>query len=84
MRPTGRCKRCHAPIRWAKSDTTGKVMPVDPHPADDGNIYVVAFEDGTPIVGVAKTPADVPASEPLRYTSHFATCPHAAEFRKKQ
>ena len=81
MRANGRCKSCQAQIRWAKT-VTGKSMPIDPLAADNGNIWVVQFSDGNPIVEVAATPDAVPAAEALRYTSHFATCPNAADHRK--
>ena len=82
MRATSRCKACHAPIRWARNAKTDKSMPLDPDADPDGNIWIVGFENGTPVFEVAGTPAEVPANEPLRYLSHFVTCPAAAEFRK--
>lgn len=83
MKPSGRCKGCLAPIRWGKSAKTNKPMPIDPTPNNEiGNLWVVTYEDGTPIFEVASTPQQVPANEPLRYTSHFATCTHPEGFRR--
>lgn len=84
MRPSGRCKGCLAPIRWGKHAKTGKPMPINPDAdRENGNVWVVRYDDNTPIFEVASTPDQVPSSEPLRYTSHFATCPHPEGFRRR-
>lgn len=76
------CK-CGAPIIWTKT-TTGKAMPVDAYPSDDGNVVlervgptVLAFVYSTTAAARVMTPA-----APL-HKSHFATCPDAASFRRK-
>lgn len=78
-RVTLKCQSCKASIFFAKSATTGRLMPINADPAEDGNIVVLD--------GVAHTkngdlfeemvPDDLP-----RYKSHFATCPSAAKHRK--
>jgi len=62
----------------------GKRMPLDPEATKQGNVWVIRMEEGTPIVGVAAKPADVPQQEALRYVSHFATCPQATDWRKQR
>jgi len=66
-----RCK-CGALMVWAHTPK-GKAIPLDPEPRKDGNLVLVR--------GIA-TPVDMltPPSLP-RYASHFATCPHARDFR---
>lgn len=74
----GRCRSCGASIRWAFT-LADRRIPLDPTPTDAGNLSIVserASEYGmTPVVGPADPTRD-------RYTSHFATCPHAAEHRR--
>lgn len=82
MRSDAVCKSCKARIRWAVTET-GRRMPLDPVGVADGNVWVLRFEGGTPIVAVARKPDDVPSSEPTRYRSHFSTCPEAASWRKR-
>jgi hypothetical protein len=57
-------------------------MPLDPDPHPDGNIIVETWRGEKATVIVFAKPEDVPANEPLRYRSHFVTCPQAAEFRR--
>ena len=33
-----KCRACPAPIRWAHHKVTNKGNPLDPHPAEDGNL----------------------------------------------
>lgn len=69
------CRSCGAEIKWAKT-TTGKSIPLDPHPHADGNIELV---NGVAYVkGRSDDPADV------RHISHFATCPNANRHRKRK
>lgn len=70
-----RCKACEAEVIWAET-TTGKRMPIDAAPTPKGNMVYVN--------GVARAASadDRRLQRPL-YTSHFATCPDAASFRKR-
>lgn len=81
MKANARCQSCLQPIRWAKT-AAGRSMPLDPVPVYDGNVVVETWRGDNPTVIVFSKPEDVPASEPLRYKSHFVTCPDAARFRK--
>jgi len=69
------CSSCGAPIAWAKTGS-GKAMPLDAEPNSAGNVELVG--------GVAKSWGSSHEWPPgaVRYTSHFATCAHAAEHRR--
>lgn len=62
----------------------GKRMPIDAEAnLSGGNVWIDHHDAGSPVVAVAASPAEVPPSIPNRYTSHFATCPQAEEWRAK-
>ena len=67
------CRACGAPMIWARSPgPKGRAMPIDAVPDPRGllmlNGHTVQYAGD--------------AYEGTTYTSHFATCPHAATFRK--
>lgn len=69
---TVRCGRCGRPIVWARTPT-GKRMPLDPDPCDDGN--VAAYRDGLDRVQArVLTKDEEPKSYERRRMPHFATC----------
>jgi hypothetical protein len=70
------CRSCGAPIEWTRSPL-GRPQPVDIGAAPDGNL-IVAQGKSRPA-----TDADRKVGLPLR-RSHFSTCPHGAEWRKRQ
>lgn len=89
---TGTCRSCQAPIRWAVSESSGKRIPLDLMPVDDGNIVETGrtHPSGAPMVRYLKRAQsaittslldDVPA--PDRYVTHFATCPNADQHRHR-
>lgn len=67
------CRTCGAPIVWIVTPA-GKAHPVDAKPEKR---WIVQNEitDG-PTAGLSGTLVDT-------YVSHFATCPQAAEHRRK-
>ncbi len=69
------CNSCGAAIEWAESATTGKSVPIDLEPTKDGTLAVVNGK------AHAYTLEDL-ALKRERRTSHFATCPDAADWRK--
>jgi hypothetical protein len=71
------CKSCGAPIRWIRM-TSNKMMPIDAQPSPAGTVEIV---DGYGYVVKTKEPSLLPGEE--RYTSHFATCPNAAQHRQR-
>ena len=68
--PTVRCKRCSLPIAWVA--TAKSRMPLDPEPAEHGNVYV-SMRNGTPY-GVVASKA-VPRPPGIAFVPHFSTCP---------
>lgn len=83
------CASCGAPILWAHT-AAGKKMPVDARLSAVGNLFVFETNgsDG-PLEAVSVTATDDPRvraalSDPgrSRATSHFATCPNAAQHRR--
>ena len=79
------CRSCGAEVIWAVTEN-GKRMPVDAMPREDGNIMLTHYPDGQ-IAADYVNPTlfeewDVPAPEPRRYVSHFATCSQSKQWRK--
>jgi len=80
-----RCKACRSAIFYAVT-SKGSLMSVDFEPVADGNVIL----DGTALDrrgisihrAVVLGGADQPIGNPVRYVSHFATCPNAGRFRK--
>ena len=81
------CSSCHAPIAWLPT-IGGKMMPVDCEPTPDGNL-LLGGDPAAVIIHVK--PEDKPkilrqlealGKPAFFYTSHFATCPNAAQHRK--
>jgi hypothetical protein len=65
-----KCRSCGAPILWVVMRASGKRMPLDAKP--EKRITLVAADPDTVVGQVTDA-----------YTSHFATCPDAAQHRKK-
>lgn len=77
---TARCSSCGASIVWAKTEA-GRAMPLDAEPTDDGTIETI----GNTCRVLSPIEAAITRGETGRlYTSHFATCPHAATHRRKK
>ena len=91
-----RCASCGAPIVWVRS-TGGKAIPLDPEPAEGGNLVAVdrsgiALDPERARLAVAASKATVTvARRALRsidpelphWRTHFATCPNAEQHRAK-
>jgi len=69
------CRSCGAEIVWVETENK-KRMPIDAEPTDAGKF--VLEDEGT------DTPRALyrPGANGERFTSHFATCPNAAEHRR--
>ena len=69
------CKSCKAKIVWCKT-STGKSIPVDMYslPESDKVLLIDRWRNGdnTPLM-----------FNPQKHIAHFATCPNAAEHRRK-
>lgn len=82
---TSRCDSCGAPIFWAVSAATGRRMPIDEHPVENGNVVI----DGDPRSLQARTTLTATVLGPLEalahdgelYVSHFVTCPDADSWK---
>lgn len=70
------CRSCGRPIVWA-STVTQRSMPVDADPSPGGTIELTATGHG--VYASVVTVRD--SAEPMRRTSHFATCPQADVWR---
>jgi len=79
---TERCRHnsCRAPIVFARAMTTGNPMPFDAQPAADGEWLIAADLFGDPVA--EHVPASLRTGGRL-FVSHWATCPAAAEFRRR-
>lgn len=76
-----KAKRCGVKIRWAKTDT-GEAIPVDYAPDPAGNLVRYMRSRGDWRVRVVKD-GEVLDPSLTRWTSHFATCPEATKFRRR-
>lgn len=74
------CRSCKAPILWLRSATSGKPMPVDAEPSPEGTILRTG--PNGELARVIRAGDAVDSSQP-RYTTHWATCPHADQHRKE-
>jgi hypothetical protein len=81
MTMPSKCKACSAEIDFYPMKSGGKSMPIDAEPVAAGNIRKIHTSRGIFLEVVRSD--DVTVAETPLYTSHFATCPAAASFRKK-
>lgn len=75
-----RCISCQKPIIWCAT-TKGNRMPVDYEPSASGNVSVEVRSGMDPLAKVLTVTQQFGRSN-LR-TSHFATCPQAAQYRRR-
>jgi hypothetical protein len=81
----GACRSCAAPVYWGVTSSTGKRMPVDAQPRDNGNIVLDFDADPILITYVGKPTAQLSLEETQdRYVSHFATCPDRIAWRDRK
>lgn len=76
------CRTCHAPVVWARTAFNGTPIPIDVEPAENGNI-VLSQRDGNRLVATVLPPGDALIPVETTYTSHFATCPDADQWRNR-
>lgn len=73
------CKTCLAPIFWADTDTgTGKKMPLNAKPTDDGNIIIINKQAHCLKAGEQVEPGTI------RWQCHWATCNKPAQHRRRK
>lgn len=75
------CKACGAPIVWGQTEG-GKTMSLDPLPRPGGN--VIKIPQGRHLVLRVVSPSALPVVGRPAYQTHFASCPHADEFRRRK
>lgn len=73
------CRSCGAKVFFAKHVLTGKRMIIDSEPSGDGNIVIEP--DGKARVIAGRLEHAMYADRD-RFTTHFATCPNAKQWRK--
>jgi len=79
-----RCKSCGTEIKWIRMKT-GISMPVDAKPIS----YRIAVPGATGTLKLVTPEGRLvsgffdPGSDLKGYTSHFATCPHANQHRRR-
>ena len=71
------CRSCGADVLWATTVVTGKAIPLDADPVDDGNVVI---RNGSAHVLSKNNPV---RSDETRYRAHWATCPNAKEHRRR-
>jgi hypothetical protein len=78
-----RCKTCGAKIRWAKVPSSGAKVPLDLDPTPHtGNVrYLPGDRTAVEVLGGPGLEQARGDGEEL-FTSHFATCPQAAQHRR--
>lgn len=71
------CKTCKAQILWATFASRGVPIPIDPVPVPHGNLILVGdrVELYSPLFH---------NGERLRHQSHFASCKHADQHRRRR
>ena len=73
------CRKCPAQVLFVRSGKNPKQwLPLNAEPTPEGTIVI--RDDGHGYVVAPMVDVD---PFQLRYTSHFATCPQAATFRRK-
>lgn len=73
------CKKCRNPIRFVLNTDTGRRIPVDAVPDEDGNVLARRGKDGELVGHVMtkgeQTPDVIPGQTSWsRWMPHFATC----------
>lgn len=80
----GQCSGCGKRIVWIKT-VNGKNMPCDPniinYKADKTGKEKIVTASGNVVTGT--TGATIAEADGFGYISHFATCPRAKTFRKR-
>lgn len=77
MADLAKCKSCGREIIWARSKSTGTLMPLTAEPTMDGNIIIDA--EGMAVVLTKEAKA---SHGGMRHISHFADCPNGPAHRK--
>lgn len=87
--PRVKCRRCQAPIVWARTvasetGTGGKPMPLDPEPNPAGNVAVRPGRRNELLARVLKKDEDHDHRAEVRAVPHMATCRADARVSARQ
>lgn len=77
---TEKCRSCGEKIMFATTES-GKIMPVNKMPDENGNLVLEG--DTVRYVGRPDEAPTLFEVEPVRYTSHFVSCPDRRAWRKR-
>lgn len=81
---TARCGSCKADIVWAITVATGKRIPLDAQPSEDGNVAVHRDQVNGELIARVLKDGEQTGPWEHRGVSHFATCPNADQHRKRK
>lgn len=82
--PISHCRSCGAPMIWANT-ITGGAMPLDAQPSSNGNIELRLERARWRAHVLTAAELELLKGQGLELrTSHFVTCPHAAEHRRRR
>lgn len=79
------CTHCPADIVWARTPT-GKAMPLDAEPTDNGNVWLLPTPVNAPRLSqpmpgcVVSYRGYFPPRGATRHVHHVTTCPRASEW----
>lgn len=78
------CRSCEREIEWVVVAKSGKSMPIDPFPAEGGNIAKLPTLDGRTGNRLVEyvTAGGMLLDERELYVSHFSSCPNADQHRR--
>lgn len=79
--PTVCCRFCGRRVAFVKTAATGKLMPLDPQPNDDGNVFVTRNDAGQTLAVVLKKGETPPIG--TLFMPHYATCPNLPKRNKR-
>ena len=83
---TAPCKGCGAEIMFIKT-VAGRTMPVDSKSvrfAKGSGTETFVLLNGEVVHGTRLKEGQADPNEMIGYISHFATCPHVADFRRER
>jgi hypothetical protein len=82
--PINHCRSCGAPMIWANT-VTGGAMPLDQQPSAQGNIELRLERARWRANVLSPAELELLKGQGLELrTSHFVTCPNAAEHRRRR
>lgn len=76
-----KCRSCGAAIIWSETKN-GRLIPLDAVSSLAGLFFVSPGGHAVHVDAKGEFAESCRANSSKRYTSHFATCPNAAEHRK--